>query len=147
MRLVLVPLPGALSNLTGREGAYRAWDKDALAEVIEVLAFDCIGTSGATIAHYTDCNHGKILQSIDWLLISNDLAIRHREGARVLDSIQIPSSPSQGDAHTVTLLRSLSQPRSLRDDTRSSRLFSIAPWASCAVRKMSMNKLRKNSDC
>jgi hypothetical protein len=69
-------------------------------------------------------DHGDILQDIDWLLVSDDLAIRHREGARALDSIKILPTPSDSDCRTAKRIRSLIDPDSLQDITRVTR-FSL----------------------
>jgi hypothetical protein len=124
IRLTLVPLPGALSLLAERKGAYHRWDAGTLKEVVEVLCFDCIDERGTVFAQSLRSDHGDILQDIDWLLVSDDLAIRHREGARALDSIKILPTPSDSDCRTAKRIRSLIDPDSLQDITRVTR-FSL----------------------
>lgn len=123
MHLVLVPLPGALSLLTERKGAYHRWNTDILKEVVEVLVFDCIDERGTMVAQSLSSGHGDILLGIDWILITDDLVVAHREGSRVLDSITISLSPSNSDCRTIKRIQSLMDPTTLRDETRSTRSF------------------------
>jgi hypothetical protein len=115
-RLVLVPMPGAWATLIRRQEMYRKWDAALLAEALEFLSVDCIA-SHVRFCQSTVRSCARVAANVDWMLVTDDLAIKYRRGARVLDELPHPAASAPHGQNSRQFLKELSAPASLRDQT------------------------------